>query len=101
MEDGQIEVETEDVEIAKQPEAITGKNQLQVPIYVQMDSQYVKVANLEDTSANMATPEGKNTKDGQEEMPKKKKGTRTLVKNIRTRDDRKANVLPEFDYIPI
>ncbi|TQE07451.1 hypothetical protein C1H46_006928 [Malus baccata] len=70
----------EDVEIAKQPEAITGKNQVQVPIDVQMDSQYVKVANLEDTSANMTTPKGKNTKDGQEEKPKKKRRTRTLEK---------------------
>ncbi|KAM1729039.1 hypothetical protein ACFX14_019374 [Malus domestica] len=42
MEDVQIEAETEDVEIAKQSEAITGKDQVQVPIDVQMDSQYVE-----------------------------------------------------------
>ncbi|KAM0976833.1 hypothetical protein PS2_019419 [Malus domestica] len=78
IEDVQIEAETEDVEIAKQPEAITGKDQVQVPIDVQMDNQYVKVANLENTSANMATPEGKNTKDGQEENAEEKKMTRTL-----------------------
>ncbi|KAM1845791.1 hypothetical protein ACFX13_020052 [Malus domestica] len=78
IEDVQIEAETEDVEIAKQPEAITGKDQVQVPIDVQMDNQYVEVANLENTSANMATPEGKNTKDGQEENAEEKKMTRTL-----------------------
>ncbi|KAM1486257.1 hypothetical protein ACFX2I_000479 [Malus domestica] len=69
MEDVQIEVETEDVEIAKQPEVITGKDQVQVPIDVHMDRQYVR--------------------------------TRTLVRNIRTRDYRKANGLPEFDYVPV
>ena len=69
MEDVQIEAETDDVEIGKQPEAITGKNQVQVPIDVQMDSQYVEAANLED---NMATLEGKDTKDGQEENVEKK-----------------------------
>ncbi|KAM2172749.1 hypothetical protein ACFX1R_037662 [Malus domestica] len=78
MEDVQIEAETEDVEIAKQPKAITGKDQVLVPIDVQMDSQYVEVANLEDTFANMATLEGKNTKDGQEENAEEKKRTRTL-----------------------
>ncbi|KAM2102188.1 hypothetical protein PS2_000499 [Malus domestica] len=101
MEDVQIEAETEDVEIAKQPEVITGKDQVQVPIDVQMDSQYVEAANLKDTSANMATPEGKDTKDGQEENAEENKRTRTLVKNIRTRDYRKANGLPEFDYVPV
>ncbi|KAM1032184.1 hypothetical protein ACFX15_035187 [Malus domestica] len=78
MEDVQIEAETEDVEIAKQPKAITRKDQVLVPIDVQMDSQYVEVANLEDTFANMATLEGKNTKDGQEENAEEKKRTRTL-----------------------
>ncbi|XP_068344192.1 plasma membrane-associated cation-binding protein 2-like [Pyrus communis] len=35
-------------------------------------------------------------------MPlKKKKRTRTLVKNIRNRDDRKANVLLKFAYVPV
>ncbi|KAM1934692.1 hypothetical protein ACFX15_018848 [Malus domestica] len=96
--DVQIEAETEDVEIAKQPEAITGKDQVQFPINVQMDSQYVEAANREDTS-NMATPEGNDTKDGQEENAEEKKRTRTLVRNIRTRDDRKTHVLPEFDYV--
>ncbi|KAM1068493.1 hypothetical protein ACFX2A_000458 [Malus domestica] len=101
MEDVQIEVETEDVEIAKQPEVITGKDQVQVPIDVHMDRQYVVAANLEDTSANMATPEGKDTKDRQEENAEENKRKRTLVRNIRTRDYRKANGLPEFDYVPV
>ncbi|KAM1729038.1 hypothetical protein ACFX14_019373 [Malus domestica] len=47
----------------------------------------------------MATPKGNDTKDGQEENAEEKKRTRTLVKNIRTRDDRKAHVLLEFDYV--
>lgn len=56
----------------------------------------------EDSSANMAIPKGKATKDGQEKnATKEKKRTRTLVKNIRNRDDRKANVLPKFAYVPV
>lgn len=39
MDDVQIDVETEDVETAKQPEEITGKEQAQVLIDVQMESQ--------------------------------------------------------------
>ncbi|KAM1024828.1 hypothetical protein ACFX15_037381 [Malus domestica] len=76
-----------------------------------MDSRYVEAANLEDTSkveamnedssANMGTPKGKNTKDGQEENAEEKKWTRTLVRNIRTRNDHKANVLRQFDYVLI
>ncbi|KAM1024831.1 hypothetical protein ACFX13_038758 [Malus domestica] len=55
----------------------------------------------EDSSANMGTPKGKNTKDGQEENAEEKKWTRTLVRNIRTRNDHKANVLRQFDYVLI
>ncbi|KAM1034648.1 hypothetical protein EV2_039112 [Malus domestica] len=55
----------------------------------------------EDSSANMPTPKGKNTKDGQEENAEEKKWTRTLVRNIRTRNDHKANVLRQFDYVLI
>ena len=79
-------------------EAISGKNQVQDPIDVQMDSQCVEAANIKDT---MATPEAKDIKNGQEENAEEKKRTRTLVRNVRTKDDRKANVLPEFDYVPV
>ncbi|TQD97075.1 hypothetical protein C1H46_017312 [Malus baccata] len=74
MEDVQIEAETEDVEIAKQPEVIAGKDQVQVPIDVQMDSQYVEAANLEDTFANMLLQKARTLKMDKKKMPKKISG---------------------------
>ncbi|CAN6700366.1 unnamed protein product [Malus baccata var. baccata] len=47
----------------------------------------------------MQTPTIKDAKKQGKETAKKK--TRTLVKNIRMRDDRKPNVDPHYDYIPI
>ncbi|RXH95458.1 hypothetical protein DVH24_007958 [Malus domestica] len=76
---------------------------LEVPIDDQMESreEVSKYQMEEDSSANMGTPKGKNTKDGQEENAEEKKWTRTLVRNIRTRNDHKANVLRQFDYVLI
>ncbi|KAM1240591.1 hypothetical protein ACFX2I_046134 [Malus domestica] len=47
----------------------------------------------------MQTPTIKDAEKQGKETAKKK--TRTLVKNIRKRDDRKPNVDPHYDYIPI
>ncbi|CAN6692701.1 unnamed protein product [Malus baccata var. baccata] len=47
----------------------------------------------------MQTPTIKDAEKQEKEIAKKK--TRTLVKNIRRRDDRKPNVDPHYDYIPI
>ncbi|CAN6583850.1 unnamed protein product [Malus baccata var. baccata] len=47
----------------------------------------------------MQTPTIKDAEKQGKETAKKK--TRTLVKNIRRRDDRKPNVDPHYDYIPI
>ncbi|CAN6567532.1 unnamed protein product [Malus baccata var. baccata] len=47
----------------------------------------------------MQTPTIKDVEKQGKETAKKK--TRTLVKNIRRRDDRKPNVDPHYDYIPI
>ncbi|TQE06684.1 hypothetical protein C1H46_007750 [Malus baccata] len=47
----------------------------------------------------MQTPTIKDAEKQGKETAKKK--TRTLVKNIRMRDDRKPNVDPHYDYIPI
>ncbi|CAN6708562.1 unnamed protein product [Malus baccata var. baccata] len=47
----------------------------------------------------MQTPTIKDTEKQGKETAKKK--TRTLVKNIRRMDDRKPNVDPHYDYIPI
>ncbi|RXI06597.1 hypothetical protein DVH24_025733, partial [Malus domestica] len=42
------------------------------------------------------------TEDGQEQNATEEKNrTRTSVKNIQNRDECKANVLPEFDYVPV
>ncbi|CAN6547406.1 unnamed protein product [Malus baccata var. baccata] len=47
----------------------------------------------------MQTPTIKDAEKQGKETAKKK--TRTLVKNIRSRDDRKPNADPHYDYIPI
>ena len=48
---------------------------------------------------HMQTPTSKDPEEQGKETAKKK--TRTLIKNVRKRDDRKPNVDPQYDYIPI
>ncbi|KAM1382264.1 hypothetical protein ACFX2F_034749 [Malus domestica] len=63
------------------------------------DAATEKATSGDQLGVQMQTPTIKDAEKQEKETAKKK--TRTLVKNIRRRDDRKPNVDPHYDYIPI
>ncbi|KAM2674017.1 hypothetical protein EV2_015251 [Malus domestica] len=63
------------------------------------DAATEKATSGDQPGVQMQTPTIKDAEKQEKETAKKK--TRTLVKNIRRRDDRKPNVDPHYDYIPI
>ncbi|CAN6583467.1 unnamed protein product [Malus baccata var. baccata] len=63
------------------------------------DAATEKATSGDQPGVQMQTPTIKDAEKQEKETAKKK--TRTLVKNIRMRDDRKPNVDPHYDYIPI
>ncbi|CAN6712269.1 unnamed protein product [Malus baccata var. baccata] len=63
------------------------------------DAATEKATSGDQPGVQMQTPTIKDAEKQEKEIAKKK--TRTLVKNIRRRDDRKPNVDPHYDYIPI